>query len=158
MDECCRHAARRALDQHRLAGPESRLGEEGAVGGQPCCAEDRGMKGRQAHGQGDRVPLRHNRVVGKCAVDELAGDVPLWIERLVPAPVLAPHHRVDDDWRAVVEGASRVVAQDDRVGDPFGVPAHSAQREQVVAVQAGVADPHAHPPVGHVRVGPLADH
>ena len=90
-------------------------------------------------------------------MDELAGDVPLGVERLVAAPVVATHQWVDDDRRAVVQGAGRVVAQDDGVGDPFGVPAHPEQREEVVAVKTGVADLNAHPRVGHVRFGPLTD-
>src|SRR5262249_42155850 len=85
-------------------------------------------------------------------MDELAGDMPLWVERLV----LAAHHRVHDNRRAVVESAGRVVAQDDGEGDALGMAAYPAQREQVVAVQAGVADLHAHPPLRHVRLGPLA--
>ena len=113
LDQRGRHAAGRALDQHRLAGPESRLGEQRTVGGQPGRAEDRGVQGRKILGQRDRVSPRHDGVVGEGAVDELAGDVPLGIERLVTTPVIAAHHRVDDDRRAVIQSAGRVVAQDD---------------------------------------------
>ena len=90
-------------------------------------------------------------------MDELAGDVPAGIERLVAAPVVAPHQRVNDDRGAIVQSAGRVVAQDDGVGNALGVPADPAQREKVVAIQAGVAHLNAHPAFGHVRRGQLAD-
>jgi hypothetical protein len=90
-------------------------------------------------------------------VDEFAGNVPLRIERLVTAPVRAPHHGVDDDRCAVIQVAGRVVAQDDGISDAFGVPTHSPKREQVVPIQTGVTDLHAHPALGHVRFGLLSD-
>src|SRR5207247_10391333 len=80
LDERGRHAAGCTLDQHRLAGPEPRLGKKRAVGGQPSRAKDRGVKGREVLGQWDRVATRHDDVVRECAVDELAGDVPARIE------------------------------------------------------------------------------
>src|SRR5207247_491064 len=112
LDESGRHPAGRALDQHRLAGPESRLGKERAVGGQPGRAKNRGMKGRKVFGQVNRVSPRHDGVVRESAVDELARDVPLGIERLVTAPIIAAHYRINDDRGAVVQSAGRVVAQD----------------------------------------------
>src|SRR5687767_542240 len=96
------------------------------------------MKRRKSLGKRDGVSPGHNHVVGEGAVDELAWNVPCWIERLVATPVITAHHGVDDHRRAVLERAGRVVAEDQWELDPFGMPADAAQREEIVAIQAGV--------------------
>src|SRR4030095_1328390 len=124
LDESSRHASCRALDQHCLASSKSRLGKERAVGGQPSRAEDREVKGRKVLGKSDRVSPRHDDVVSERAVDKFAGDVPSWVERLVTAPILAPHHRVNYNWGAVVQGAGGVVAEDDGIVDGLVMSTH----------------------------------
>lgn len=79
------------------------------------------------------------------------------IERLITAPVIATHHRVDEERCAVVQSAGRIVAQDDGVADALRMSTDPPQREKVVAIQTGVGDLHAHPIRGHVRFGLFSD-
>ena len=76
-------------------------------------------------------------------MDELARNVPLGIKRLVITPIIAAHHRVNNDRCAVIQSSGPVVAQDDWIGDALGMPTDPAQREKIVAIKAGVTDLHA---------------
>src|ERR1700736_3309765 len=50
-----------------------------------------------------------------------------------------------------------VIAYDDRKRNPFWVRRDSAQRKQVMAVEAGVRDLYTYPSLLHVRLGLLPD-
>src|ERR1700730_18796233 len=73
------------------------------------------------------------------------------------APIVASHHRIDDDRRSIIERAGTVIAHDDRERNPFRVRGDPAQRKQVMAVEAGVRDLYPYPSLLHVRLGLLPD-
>ena len=95
-------------------------------------------------------------VSGKGSLHKLAEDMPMRVQRLVTAPIVAAHNGIDHDRRSVIERARSVISQDHRIGNSLRVRSEPSQREDVVPVEARVGHLHPDPPFGDLRFGSVA--
>jgi hypothetical protein len=93
--------------------------------------------------------------VGERPLQSLGEQGALRVEGLVAGDGRVADHRVDHHLGAVVQPARPVAAQDHR--ELLALDADSAQRPQVVHVQAGGLDVDGDRAVGYVGVGALPD-
>jgi hypothetical protein len=71
------------------------------------------------------------------------------IECLVTSPAVASDQGIDYHWCAIVEQSGAIISQDHWKGDRLLLRGNTAQREDVVAVVAGMGYTDPNPPLRH---------
>ena len=155
LDQRRRDATGGALHQHGLPGAEPGLHEQHPVGRQPRRTHHGGLRHRQPGRLGDGVARRHHHRVGERPLVLLGEQRALRVEGLVTGDAGVADHRMQHDLGAVGEPAGAVAAQDHR--ELVGLDADTAQRPQVVHVQARRSHVHRDPPVRDLGLGALPD-
>src|SRR6267154_2570222 len=87
LDQRSGHTTRGTLHQEGLSWSQVGFSEERSIGRQPRCAHHRSVQSRYSRRPRNRVAARNCDEVGESSLDALAEDVPVWIERLITAPI-----------------------------------------------------------------------
>ena len=149
------HTAARPLHEHRRAGLRRGVGEQHAVGGQPCSGQAGGLRKGERCRLGHEVATRHADLLGQRTVELLREQTPAGVERLVAGPVRTRDDRVDHHLVAVLVDPRGVAAEHHRKllgGDP-----RALEGPEVVVVQRRRLDVHAHPTLRWRGLRPLPD-